>query len=75
MNGYKLALFVQNGMTSLVRACDNGDLDVVKVLIDNDPITGSMIHHSYKVKGNNPLMSYDEPLTRTDNRINDPPFL
>ena len=36
------------------------------------PITGSMIHQSYQVKGNNPVASYDEPRTRTDNRINDP---
>ena len=25
-------------------------------------------------KGNSPLASYDEPITRTDNRINEPPL-
>ena len=38
-------------------------------------ITGSTIHNSDQVKGNNPLASYGEQPTRTDNRINDPPIL
>ena len=33
-----------------------------------------MIHQSYQVDGK-PLASHDEPMTRIDNRTNDPPIL